>query len=122
GHHSPTVRQSSAVTVILLLPVLAMVCFDIVLIYYQFAFTPSGGLSGDISHSALTNTAWLLDKISIGGGLMLLVMTLMQLFVSQSMSRFILCAVALVVHIATVFIAESAVVTPFIAVKVQDLF
>lgn len=122
GHQTRTVNRSSAAAVILLLPVLAIVCIDMVLIYYQFALAPFGGVASDVPHAVLTNTAWVLDKISVGGGTILLVMALKHLFFTQSMSQFLLCAVALAVHIATIYIVDPAVVTPFIAVKVQDLF
>ncbi|TCV51530.1 hypothetical protein [Pseudomonas sp. 460] len=122
GYQTRTVNLSSAEAMILLLSVLAIIGTDIVLIYYQFALAPFGGVASDVPHAVLTNTAWVLDKISVGGGTILLVMALKHLFFTQSMSQFLLCAVSLAVHIATVYIVDPAVVTPFIAIKVQDLF
>lgn len=106
----------------LLLPVVAIACIDIVLVYYQFAFTPSVDVKNLVPPAALTNTAWMLDKIVIGGGVVLVVMTLQHLFFTQSMSLFILSAGGLAVHLATSFIVESAVVTPFIATNTLNLF
>ena len=62
GHQPRTENLSSATVVILLLLVLAILCFDIVLTYYQYAFAPAGGVANDVSQAALTNTAWMLDK------------------------------------------------------------
>lgn len=121
GHQPRTENQSSAAAVILLLPVLAILCYDIVLIYYQYALAPAGGVANTVSQAALTNTAWVLDKITIGGGVILLVMALKNLLVTQSMSLFLLCAVALAVHLASAFIVDTSVVTPFVAAKALAL-
>lgn len=72
--------------------------------------------------AVLTNTAWVLDKISLGGGVVLVVMTLKHLFFTQSMGLFILSAGGLAVHLATFFIVEPSVVTPFIATNALNLF
>lgn len=121
GHQPRTENQSSAAAVILLLPVLAILCFDIVLIYYQYAVAQAGGVANTVSQAAQTNTAWVLDKITIGGGVILLVMALKNLLVTQSMSTFLLCAVALVVHLSAAFIVDTGVVTPFIAAIALEL-
>jgi len=62
-----------------------------------------------------------LDKITIGGGLILLVMPLKNLLVTQSMNLFLLCAVALAVHLASAIIVDTSVVTPFVAAKALAL-
>ena len=79
-------------------------------------------MASNVSPAALTNTAWALDKISIGGGIILFVTALWHLFFFQSMSLFLICSVALAVHLATVFIVDPLVVTPFIAVKALGLW
>jgi hypothetical protein len=121
-HPTPPVNRHWALAVILLLPVWAIVCIDIVLIYFQITYAPSSAVASDVSHSVLTNTAWVLDKISVGGGTVLFVVTLELLFFVQSLRQFLLCAVALTVHLATVYFVDPAVLTPLIAVKALGLY
>ncbi|WP_282366341.1 hypothetical protein [Pseudomonas sp. PS02290] len=122
GNHIPKESRSLISAVILLLPVLVIACIDIVLIYYQFALAPSVDVNNLVPSAALTNTAWVLDKVVIGGGVVLVVMPLQHLFLTQSMGLFILSAGGLAVHLATSFIVDQAVVTPFIASKALNLF
>ncbi|MBX8557147.1 hypothetical protein K5D56_22020 [Pseudomonas cichorii] len=108
--------------VILLLPVVAIAFIDIALVYYQFALAPSVDVKNLVPSAALTNTSWVLDKIAIGGGVVLVVMTVQHLFFTQSMGLFILSAGGLAVHLVTSFIVDPTVVTPFIAMNALNLF
>lgn len=122
GYHPSKASQSMVSAVLLLLPVVAIVFIDIALVYYQFALTPSVDLKNLVPATALVNTGWLLDKISIVGGVILAIMALQHLFITQSLSLFILSAGGLAVHLATTFIVDTAIVTPIIASNALHLF
>lgn len=124
GSQSPSSisRPMSAMALLTLLPVLGMVALDMLLVYYQYA--PSSSVSPTIAAhpDLLMNLTWLVDKYVWMGTLGLLAVVLYQVAFVQCVSKLLVAAMGLMVHIASLFIVQPSVVTPFLATHALSVF